>query len=233
MEPIPETDEALSELERFGDSDLRGDLAEVAATAKEKIPTLVGLSLTLVAEQLVLTYVATGLEVAVMDAVQYIDGGPCVEAVADDEIVGTAVEDLLDEGRWQLFAQATAAAGVRSTLSIPFGEEGIVTGGVNLYGGHASSFQGQESELARLFGGWAPGVVSNADLSFSTRLEAVRSPERLKGQAYVDQAVGLLVSSRGIEASVAEERLYLAAAQAGTSVVALARAIVSAFTGEA
>ena len=45
--------------------------------------------------------------------------------------------------------------------------------------------------------------------------------------------MGLLVSSRGIEAHVAEERLYRAAAQAGTSVVALARAIVSAFTGEA
>jgi len=232
MEPIPETDEALSELERFGDTYLREDLAEVAAAAKAKIPTLVGLSLTLVAEQLVLTYVATAGNVAVLDALQYVDGGPCIEAVEADEVVGTDIEDLLDEGRWQLFAQGTAAAGVRSTLSIPFGAEGIVTGGVNLYGGDPTSFQGREDELATLFGGWAPGVVSNADLSFSTRLEAVSSPERLKGQAYVDQAVGLLVSARGIDVQSAEERLYRAAAQAGSSVVALARAIVNAFTGE-
>ncbi|WP_256796383.1 ANTAR domain-containing protein [Terrabacter sp. Ter38] len=232
MEPIPETDEALAELERFGDTELREDLAELTAEAKRQVPSLVGVSLTLLAEELVLTYVATTREIAVMDAVQYVDGGPCIEAVDTDSTVGTDAETLLDEGRWQLFAQATAAAGVRSTLSIPFGREGVVTGGVNLYGGAPTSFRGAESELARLFGGWAPDAVSNADLSFSTRLEAVQGPARLKGQAYVDQAIGLLVSARDLDPESAEERLIRAAAQAGTSVAALARALVHAFTGE-
>jgi hypothetical protein len=232
MEPIPENDEALAELERLGDTELREDLAELTAEAKRQVPTLVGVSLTLLAEDLVLTYVASTREVAVMDAIQYVDGGPCIEAVDSDSTVVTESEALLDETRWQLFAQATAAAGVRSTLSIPFGREGVVTGGVNLYGAATTSFRGAEADLAKLFGGWAPDAVSNADLSFSTRLEAVRGPARLKGQAYVDQAIGLLVSARGLDPDSAEERLVRAAAQAGTSVAALARALVNAFTGE-
>lgn len=232
MEPIPETNEALSELERFGDSELREDLGELMAQAKRKVPTLVGVSLTLLAEDLVLTYVATGRDIAVMDAIQYVDGGPCLDAVDADETIGTDAETLLDEGRWQLFAQATAAAGVRSTLSIPFRRERLVTGGVNLYGGVSHSFLGMEGELADLFGGWAPDAVSNADLSFSTRLEAAKAPGMLRDQAFIDQAIGLLVSARDLDPGAAEERLKRAAAQAGTSVAVLAKAIVQAFGWE-
>ncbi|MER7070934.1 ANTAR domain-containing protein [Terrabacter sp. NPDC000476] len=232
MEPTPETNEALSELERFGDSELRDELTDLTSAAKRRVPTLVGVSVTLVAENIVLTYVATAREVAVMDAVQYVDGGPCIEAVAADETISTDAATLLDEGRWQLFAQATAAAGVRSTLSIPFGTESRVTGGVNLYGGLSSSFRGMQSELAMLFGGWAPGAVSNADLSFSTRLEAVQAPGRLRDQTFVDQAIGLLISARDLDPDAAEERLKRAAAQAGTSVVALAQALVEALSWE-
>jgi GAF domain-containing protein len=231
MEPLPETGEALSELERFGDTTVREHLRAVMAVAKTKVPSLVGVSLTLVPEDLVLTYVASDHRIAVMDAVQYVDGGPCIDAVDADRVVLTDVEGLLDEARWQLFAQVTAVAGVRSTLSMPLRQDGTVTGGVNLYGGDSSSFRGLEAWLANLFGAWAPGAVANADLSFSTRLEAVRGPAKLRGRAYVDQAVGLLVGARGIDPGDAEARLQRAAAQAGTTVLALARALVVAFVG--
>ena len=90
-------------------------------------------------------------------------------------------------------------------------------------------FTGRVDEMAQLFGAWAPGAVANADLSFETRLEAVKSPERLKGQAYVDQAIGLLVSARDLDPDAAEKRLEWAAARAGVSVSVLAKAIVAAF----
>ena len=36
-------------------------------------------------------------------------------------------------------------------------------------------------ENTDFFGAWAPGAVANADLSFQSRLEAVKSPERVRG----------------------------------------------------
>ena len=42
MEPIPETHEALRELERYGDDDLRLDLQRLTDRARETVPGLVG-----------------------------------------------------------------------------------------------------------------------------------------------------------------------------------------------
>ncbi|MBC9824112.1 GAF and ANTAR domain-containing protein [Terrabacter sp. MAHUQ-38] len=233
MEPIPETHEALLELERYGDVELRGDLNRLTATAKERVPGLMGVSLALVTEDLVLTYVASGVDIAALDAVQYVDDGPCLEAIRQGETVRSDTDSLLDEGKWQLFAQANAAAGIRSTLSMPIRPNNVVTGGVNLYGAASDTFDGQVEQLASMFGAWAPGAVANADLSFETRLEAVKSPERLRGQVYRDQAIGLLVAARGLEPDAAEERLRNAAARAGVAVFVLARALVQAFDPEA
>jgi GAF domain-containing protein len=232
VEPIPETHEALLELERYGDDDLRVDLQRLTAEAQEIVPELVGVSLALMTDDLVLTYVASDYRIAALDGVQYADDGPCLEAIRDDEQLVTDTAALLDESRWQLFAQATAAAGIRSTLSMPLRHAGVVTGGVNLYGAGKETFRGKVDVLADLFGAWAPGAVANADLSFQTRLEAVRSPARLRAQAYVDQAVGLLVSARGMSPEAAEERLQTAAARAGVAVFVLAQALVQAFIGE-
>lgn len=232
MEPIPETDAALVELERYGDTDLRKDLERLTFAAEEQVPGLVGVSLALVSEGLVLTYVASDDRVAALDGLQYVDGGPCVEAIELDRSLTTDMENVLDESRWQIFAQASAAAGIRSTLSMPIRRDGVVTGGVNLYGAHSDTFRGRAEELGELFGAWAPGAVANADLSFASRLEAAKGAEQLREQASVDQAIGLLVSARGLDPDAAEERLHNAAARAGVAVSVVARALLAAFTGE-
>ncbi|HKX66474.1 MAG TPA: GAF domain-containing protein [Intrasporangium sp.] len=229
MEPIPATHEALLEFERYGDLQLRDDLKRQTALAQQLVPGLVGVSLGLVAEDLVLTYVATGVDVAALDAVQYADDGPCLEAVRNGETVRTDAESLLDEGKWQLFAQASAAAGIRSSLSMPFRRDGVVTGGVNLYGEALDTFEGHVEALAAVFGAWAPGAVANADLSFATRREAAKAPRRLKSQTHVDHAVGILVSARGLEPQAAEQKLVDAAARAGVAVHVLALALVEMF----
>src|SRR3954451_24444117 len=159
MEPIPETHEALEELERYGDVELRGDLQHLTGLAKQLVPGLVGVSLSLVTEDLVLTYVASNLDIAALDAVQYTDDGPCLEAIRQEAVIETDTDALLNEDRWRLFAQASAAAGIRSSLSMPFRRQGVVTGGVNLYGERPDSFTGQVEQLADLFGAWAPGAV--------------------------------------------------------------------------
>ena len=43
------------------------------------------------------------------------------------------IEDLFDEERWQLYAQASSAVGIASSLSMPLEKDGEMTGGINLY----------------------------------------------------------------------------------------------------
>jgi GAF domain-containing protein len=170
--------------------------------------------------------VATTEEVAALDAVQYLSSGPCVEAVETAQGVATSGDDLMSEPRWQVFAQATAAMGVRSTLTFPILEDGRAVGSVNLYGSSDTAFDGRHQELADVFGAWSPGGVSNADLSFSTREAAVKAPEQLREQVRVDVATGIVAALTGIDVASAEERMLDAARRAGIPLPTLAEVII-------
>src|SRR3954454_25231742 len=102
MEPIPETRRALLDLSQFEDTGIYGELGTLAAQAQKLVPSLAGLSVTVLAEGITLTYVASSDAVAALDAVQYADGGPCVTAVEEGQVLAAEGAGLLDERRWQL-----------------------------------------------------------------------------------------------------------------------------------
>lgn len=233
LEPIRETEQALAELESYtGETGLRRGLIERARRAHALVPDLVGVSVARVQEGLTFTLVATGETIAVLDAVQYLAGGPCVRGAQADEVEETRATDdpdLLDEEGWRLFALSSAARAVRSTLTLPIlDESGTAVGSVNLYAGSARAFADVRNELAVLFGAWAAGAIENADLSFATRLEALEAPQRLRDHSVVDQAVGILASEEGLDPVTAEQRLRAAAARAGVDLVELARHVIEA-----
>jgi len=231
VEPVPETERALSSLGKYGDEGLREELARTANQVHELVPDVVGFSLGLVSHGVTLTYVATDARVALLDAVQYLDGGPCVEAAHTADTVEVDHGALLDERRWQFFAQAGAARGVLSTLSLPILDGHTVIGGVNLYGNRPDTFQDRAEQLADLFGAWAPGAIANADLGFTTRLEAAKAPSRLEERHTIDLAVGVLVAVRTVSAERAQADLEQAAAQAGIQPATLAQAVIHEHLG--
>ncbi len=226
LEPTPETSEALRELGKYGDTAVADSLTEMATHVQSVVPDLVGLSLGMVQEGLTFTLVASNETAARLDAVQYLDGGPCVAAGHSGKVVTQHGSDLLDEEQWRLFGLATAAAGVSSTLSLPILRDGRVFAGVNLYAGSEGAFDDHHDELAGLTGGWASGAVANADLSFSTRLEAAATPERLRERSTVDRAIGVLVAAHGVDDAAARERVRQAAARAGITEAQAAEAII-------
>lgn len=232
VEPIPETKEALRRLAEGGDEHLGADLGEAAAVLGLRMPGLVGFSISVVEQDLTFTFLTSAASLAGLDAVQYLDGGPCEEAVQTGAVVAADHGDLLDEGRWQLFARASGTYGVASTLSLPLLDGSVVVGSVNIYGAQSDTFDGRHEELAGLFGAWAPGAVTNADISFSSRLRATHAVERLEDLATVELAVGLLVSAHAIPAAAARRHLERAAARAGVTVLHLARLLVDPGTGE-
>jgi GAF domain-containing protein len=231
VEPIPETREALRRLGELGDEQLGRDLEDAASAVGRRVPGLVGFSISVLEQDITFTYLTTAVPLAGLDALQYLDGGPCEEAVASGDVVAVNHEDLLDEGRWRLFAGASGSRGVGSTLSLPILAGPDVVGSVNIYGAAADTFEGRHEELAGLFGAWAPGAVTNADLSFSSRLRAAGAVHRLEELALVDLAVGVLVAAQTIPPVEARHRLDQAAARAGVSVVDVARLLVDDGTG--
>ena len=227
MEPVPETLEAIAELEPYlDDGSLLEQLLVRASMAQAIAPDCVGVSVASRQHGVTFTLVATSEEVATLDSVQYLTSGPCVEAVDDQQGMATSADDLLSEPRWKAFAQATAAAGVRSTLTFPIIEAGEAVGSVNLYGSSEDAFSGKSQQLAAVFGAWAPGAVSNADLSFTTRQAAARAPEELRDQARVEVATGIVAAMREVDVTKANELLREAARRAGVPLAKLARVII-------
>lgn len=227
MEFIRETLEAFDELDPLlDDGSLFEQLSRTAADVKSIAPNLAGMSLASSTHGLTFTLVATDDEIAALDAVQYLDTGPCVEAFEHGQGVATTEGGLLDEKRWHDLAVASAAAGVRSTLTFPVKERGDTVGSVNLYGRTEDTFVGKHQALADVLHAWAPGAVTNADLSFSTIEEARRAPERLRDEAIVDTATGILAANRRVSLDDARDQLHGAARRAGVPLTRLARTII-------
>lgn len=231
MEPIPESESAahLLGLPQTGD-DILGELKHRAALVRVVVPTLVGLSLAALEHGVTLTLVATSQDVAALDGVQYVDDGPCVAGAREDAVLTFEGDSPTDERAWMLFARATAADGVASTLTLPVTDDDRVVGTVNLYASAAHAFDTHHEHLAAIFGAWAEGAVINADLGFETRRSAQLAPQVLRDQVVVDRAVGVLASAGGLGVDEARQRIADAAVRAGVEQVAVAHRIISAFT---
>lgn len=218
MQPLPETAAALAALAvATDDSDqaLVDQFDQAAATTHRIAPHCVGLTLTFVQEGVCFTWVSTDLDAAALDAIQYLDGGPCVHAVGRGSMVVDSGDGPMDERAWRTFAAASARAGVASTLSIPLMSAGRVYGGLNLYGSTPSAFDGHLEQLAALFGGWAGGATTNADLSFTTLARARTAPRVLAEVTSSNLAVGMIMSAHDVPEATARHTLRDVAARAG------------------
>jgi hypothetical protein len=227
MEPIPETLQAFDELDAVLDEEsLLQQLRTTADRAREVAPGIVGVSVASREEGITFTLIATDDEIALLDAVQYVASGPCVDAMDLGHGIATSPEGLLSEARWHDFARASAAAGVRSTLTFPVIEDDRVRATVNLYGHAEDTFVGRHEALAATFGAWAPGAVANADLSFATRAAAEQAPELLKQSAQLETATGILAAQGNVPFAEARRQLDDAARRAGVPTTTLAAVVV-------
>ena len=230
MEPIEESLRAAAEFDPDIDEvKLLDDLRSLSERVAALVPECFGMSVARYDLGVTLTLVATTREAAILDALQYLDSGPCVEAVEAGDVLALSVEDLLDEESWRLFARAAAAAGVGSTLTLPVAAAGgEVTGSVNLYATTPHAFDHHHRALASILGSWAGAATTNADLSFSTLETARQAPRVLADKVLVETAAGLVMAAAGISADEAHQRLVDAALRAGLSEVQVAEAVVAA-----
>ena len=93
--------------------------------------------------------------------------------------------------------------------------DGTVYGGINLYGSTPSAFDGRHDELAALYGGWAGGAVTNADLSFTTLARARTAPRVPAEVSNSNVAVGMIMAAHDVPEATARDTLTDVAARAG------------------
>jgi GAF domain-containing protein len=226
MEPLPEVRAAAERLAAVTGIDVLDNLDAMARLAVSIVPSCVGLSVTLVLDGEAFTVTATSRDASILDAVQYLNGGPCLDSA--DHRREVSVPDVLDEDRWQLYEQAANSLGVRSSLSIPIaGSDGQTPGAINLYASDPHAFTGKEKVLAEAFRVSAEHLVSNADLSFMTRDFARQLPRQLEVKAAEDEAVGVLMATHGWPADQARARLRQAAVRANAPVDKVAAVVLA------
>jgi GAF domain-containing protein len=223
VEPLPEALAAIDELTAYlrEPHDLRGQLDAVGRVATGLVPSVVAVSLSIVVGDETFTVTATEPSAGLLDAAQYLDDGPCVQAMGTGRRV--LVTDVLDEENWQTFGQAGAQVGVRSSLSLPLrDDDGRITGGLNMYASEPHAFDDRENLFAAVFDSPVGELVKNADLSFRTREWARELPDRLHSRKVVEQAVGVLMAARDWSAENARAKMQDAAERAGVEVEAVA-----------
>lgn len=232
MEPIPETMHVIRQQLERGDTDLSVALQRLSRDTLEIVPECVGLSLASYSDGITYTLVATSLDVATLDAAQYVDDdGPCVRAALEGRAVTTDSSGALSERNWQVYAHVSTSQGVASSLTLPLRRGDQVIGTVNLYASTPDAFKGREEQVARAIGAGAADAVANADLSFSTRLLAQKGPEIFEDQYAIDLAVGILAAFHGLDVTVARERIRQAARRAGVTEGQAARSLRAALLG--
>jgi GAF domain-containing protein len=227
LAPVAHTRDAFDWFSSAGNDEVEQSMVDMSARVRAIAPECVALSLTVADGGLTFTLVADRPGVGLLDAMQYLDGGPCVSSVANHRIETTS--DLpTDEGQWQLFAQAEAITGISSTLSLPVMRGGQTVGGVNLYGSTNDCFDGRHEPLAEACGAWAEGAITNADLGFTSRVRAAATVERLHDLGRVDVATGIIADHQEIELALSRSRIRQAAARAGVSEAEFANFILDA-----
>jgi hypothetical protein len=183
------------------------------------VPQAVGLSITLLREEAPFTLTAVTPESRLLDAIQYLDGGPCIDAASSDSVVG--VPDMAEESRWRLYALAAAHEGINSSLSLPLSSAGRVVGALNLYGALPHTFSDETmhrlTEVLR--------VTTEPGTATPPYPPAITIEPAHAADPVIEQAVGVIMELFGGPAEEARQRLTRAAERAGVGVHQLAEAI--------
>lgn len=215
MRPIDQSVVAEEQYGPFmwGDVDLFERFVELSARVREAVPECVGMSASLREHGVTLTVVSSDELAGALDAVQYVDGGPCVQALAVEETLDGNPQRSLEQ-EWLLFAEASMQNQIASTLSLPVPWEGAGVMGFNLYASTPTAFGGKHEELAELLGAWAGGARIDADLLFRTRDLAEQAPAILQEATVLAVLAGRLAHYLDMDVDEAQERLRTASNRA-------------------
>jgi GAF domain-containing protein len=190
--------EALTAVLRQED-DFRILLRHVCLQVRHAVPGVDEASITLVRGDEPRTASATAAVVGDLDGDQYrLGDGPCLEAVRSGKIVRTSVTDATE--RWPSFASGAREAGFGSFLAAPLVADDEYSGAVNCYGRHDDGFEEIEAQLLELYTAAVEAVLRVYHRYVKARETVEHLQAALTSRAVIDQAKGMLMAIRQIDA---------------------------------
>lgn len=200
----------LRELSRvtLGERELADVLGEITAIAARAVPGAEAVSTTIVRAERAFTAAYCGELALQADELQYEEGGgPCIDAGRGGVVL--RIDDVRTEARWPAYmARVRATTGVRSSLSVPLPYQGSSIGALNVYSTKPAAFASADSLAAGL--GVAETVavaVANADAHAQLADQARNMRIAMESRAVIEQAKGVLMAQRHVDAEQAFEVL--------------------------
>jgi GAF domain-containing protein len=201
----------LRELSRVAlvDRTLTEVLTDITRIAAMGIPGAESTSITLIRDDDKAFTAAHHGEMALLaDELQYAKGyGPCMDAGRGGVLL--RVDDMRDETRWPDYVDhVVAEAGVLSSLSVPLPYQGSSIGALNNYSTKPAAFATPESLRAALEVAEVIAVaVANADSHWQLGEQARNMRLAMDSRAVIEQAKGVLMAQRHVDAEQAFEIL--------------------------
>ena len=201
--------ELLRELSRvvLADRPLEDVLTEVVTIASGGIPGAESTSITLIRGEQPFTAAHAGDMALAADEMQYQHGyGPCMDAGRGGVVL--RVDDMTTETRWPDYAAKVADYGVRSSLSVPLPFQGSSIGALNVYSSEVGAFTSEEALTAGVEVAEAVAVaIVNADAHARMVDQAHNMRLAMESRAVIEQAKGVLMAQRRLDAEAAFEVL--------------------------
>jgi GAF domain-containing protein len=214
----------------LADRSLDDVLGEVTDIAARGIPGAESTSITLVRGEKAFTAAHTGEIALAADELQYERGyGPCMDAGRAGVVI--RIDDMRSEQRYPDYTLRVVEVGVRSSLSMPLPYQGSAIGALNIYSTRPQAFSSVESEEAATAVAEAVAVaVANADAHDRLAEHARNMRLAMESRAVIEQAKGVLMAQRGVDAEQAFEILRQASQRSNRKLRDVAAGIVATTT---
>ena len=207
-------------------------LTQIVHIASTSIPGAESTSITLIRDDKAFTAAHAGEMALAADELQYERGhGPCMDAGRGNVVL--RVDDMRTETRWPDYSARVLDVGVRSSLSVPLPYQGTSIGALNNYSSEVGAFRSEESMTAAVEVAEAIAVaIANADAHAQLVDQAHNMRRAMESRAVIEQAKGVLMSQRGIDAQQAFDMLREASQRYNRKLRDIAAGIVASTQGK-
>ena len=190
------------------DRTLEQVLTDVTRIAAQGIPGAEATSITLLRDEKAFTVAHHGEMALAADELQYAHGyGPCMDAGRGGVLL--RVDDMRTEERWPDYvAHVVRSTPVRSSLSVPLPYQGTSIGALNNYSTQPAAFASPDSLRAGLEVAEVVAVaIANADAHHQLSEQTRNMRVAMESRAVIEQAKGVLMAQRHVDAEQAFEIL--------------------------
>lgn len=216
----------------FAGQSMTSVMERVAVLAKQTIPAVSEVSVSLVEDGRPSTVAFTGPLAVDLDERQYRrHGGPCLSAIHDGRVV--TIPSMRDEQRWPDWVRDAVELGVGSSMSVPVPLQPAVEAAFNIYSTKDHAFGADSVELAKGFGSYAAVALANMHLYATTGAMAEQLQTAMTSRAAIEQAKGIVMADRRCTADEAFGVLVEMSQQTNRKLRDVAEALVRSVSSSA